>query len=521
MILKKPYAFFIKMFKPIHLILTFLIVYLVYFQNKIAVFLNSYIYSSSSVVGQDIKSNLASSSLYIIPLVIIVLSLIILGVMFRKEKPITFYVINIFAFVFVIVINIYTSNFLGVLEKSIVSIKTVKLVHDLVLINIGIESVSFIFFIIRGMGVNFKKFNFDSEISKFDINESDMEEFEVDINVDLNESKRKRRKKLRYLKYTYKENKLLINSILVIAICIIAVGSFFIVKSLNSENKEGIIYPATTFSFGVNETLLLNSNYQGQVITDNYLVVVNTKIKSNFSSNSLYLKDFSLKIGEAVFKPIVKYSGSLIDIGNLYDESILSTEYTNYLFVYEIPEKYITSEMIFSYNDKGISIDISLNPKELITSETNVSKNITDYINFENSLGNIEFKINDFEIKDKFLIEYSYCVNKNDCVPSKEYLKPSIDTNFDKYIMRLSVDYADKSDLNINSFYKFFSKFGSIYYNINGTWYSQKGNFEEIKSSKSNTGNNVYIGINSNIINAEEIKFVFDIRGSIYQYVLK
>lgn len=521
MILRKPYAFFIKMFKPIHLIISIFVAYLIYLQNNILNFFNSYIYSSTNVVGQDIKTGLVSNYLYIIPIIIMIFCLIFLGVMFRKKKPVTFYIVNIFAFIVVIVINAYCINFLGVLEKNIVAIKTVKLVHDLTLINVGIEITSFIFFIVRGMGINFKKFDFDSEISKFNINESDKEEFEVNINVDLDENKRKRRRTFRHLKYIYIEKKVLINIILSLLVLIIGIVVVLIINLKNKVNVEGITYSTNTFDYSVTETLLLNSNYKGKKLTDNYLIVVKTKIRSKISSNSLFLKDFSLKIGETIFKPTTKYSSDLIDIGFIYNESILSLEETSYLFIYEIPEKYINSDITFSYNDKGFNVDILLNPKRLVNAEISKIQNLTEEISFNDTLGDIKFKINDYDINDKYLLEYNYCIKKDDCILSKEYLTSSIDENFDKYILRLNVEYVENTDLDINSFYKFFSKFGTIYYNIDGNWKSQTSKFEEIKSKKTKTGNNVYIGINSEISNALNIKLVFDIRGSKYEYVLK
>lgn len=521
MILKKPYAFFIKMFKPIHLVLAVLVSYLVYLENKILNFLNTYIYSSSNVVGENIKERLVNNLVYIIPIVIIILSLIILGVMFRKKKPVTFYVINIFSFIVITIINMYAANFLGILEESIVAVKTVKLIHDLILLNMIIESIIFIFLIVRGMGVNFKKFNFDAEISKFDISESDKEEFELDINVDLAESKRKRRRKIRYLKYAYIENKFLINCVSIIVICVIGLIIYGTINIYSKTNKEGVIYPASTFNFGVDETIMLNTDYQGNKITDNYLIVVNTRMSSYINSNKLFLKDFSLKIGEAKFKPITKYENSLIDLGYLYKEEELPAEYTNYLFVYEIPEKYITSDMLFSYINDGKSIDIKLNPKELVSSNKTESKKITEEVDFKNSLGDIKFKINEYEIRDRFIIQYNYCVKANDCLLSKEYLKATLDKNYDKYLLRLKLEYSDNSDLNLNTFYKFFERFGSISYKIGDIWYSQSNGFEEIKSSKVIDKDNIYIGIKAEIFNASSIKLVFNVRGIKYEYLLK
>ena len=406
------------------------------------------------------------------------------------------------------------------MQDTIVSIRIVKLIHDLLFISIIIESVLFVFFVVRGMGVNFKKFNFDSDISKFEINESDQEEFEVEINVDLDESKRKRKRKLRYLKYAYVENKFLVNTVIIGVVIIFAT---ILVLSLlhGGVNKENVIYSVDTFNIEVENTNILNTDYKGNKIIDDYLLVVNTKISSDLEGVSLYLNDFSLKIGDAIFKPVIKYSNLLSDLGNSYNENTLSSEYTNYLFVFEIPEKYKTSEMLFRYNGNGENIDIKLNPKNLETDKIYTTAKIGENISFEKIIGNIEFKINQYEIKDKFLLNYNFCIEKDDCIESKEYLVPTINQNFDKYILRLDINYTNNSDLDINNFYDFFEKFGLIQYKIEDKWFTQSSNFENIESSKVTTKDNVYIGVDSNISKATEIKLVFKIRDSKYEYSLK
>lgn len=520
MVFRKPYALFIKLFKPIHLIIALIIMYLIYLDSKILSFLNNYIYTYESVVGETIKNNLGSFLLYLIPIVILLVSMGILGVMIRKRKPSLFYVINIFAYIVILVINIYSINFLGVLEESIVSIGSTKLIHDLVLITIVLENISLIFFIVRGIGLNIKKFDFDSEISKLDINESDKEEIELDINVDLSETKRRRKERLRNLKYKYFENKFIINiAIVVFILLVIGIVIFVIIKN-NSFNKEGKIYSTGKFNIAVDQTIILNTDYTGKKITDNYLVVVNCKLSSNSSKNKIYLDDFVLNIGNATFKPTKKYSDYLIDIGNVFDESALSSEYVNYLFVYEISEKFIDGSMIFNYINSSEKLNIKLNPTNLVSKKLSITKNIGEEISFEDTIGDIKFKINDFDIKNKFALTYNYCIKNDDCILSKEYLTSSIDKNFDKVILKLSVDYTNNSNLNLKSFYNFFTRFGTIYYSIDGTLYSQKSNFEELKSSKVKD-KNVYIGINSEILNAESVSIVFNIRNSNYEYILK
>ncbi|MBR6690855.1 MAG: hypothetical protein IKL65_05935 [Bacilli bacterium] len=508
------------MFKPIHLVLSGIVLYLVFLSNNILKFLNDYIYSAETLAGKEIIEPLINNFLYIIPVIVIILFLLLLSIMFKKNKPVIFYFIGIFSFIIILVINVYTVNFLNTLIENIVSVKTIKLIHDLVLINMILECVSFILLFSRGIGIDFKKFNFNSDLSKFEISESDKEEFEVNIDIDFNEKKRRRKERLRKLKYLYVENKFLANiTIIIVVALIIFISVYFIIKN-NKINKEGIYYNTDSFVFKVNNTTMLNTDYQGHKITDNYLIVVNANVKSNRYNNSLYLNDFSLKIEDLKFKPTKKYYDSLLDLGNFYDEQTLSFEYTDYVFVYEIPEKYIESEMFFSYSSEGNVIDILIEPKEIINSEMSESKNMNEKLMFEGPLSGVEFNINNYELNNKFLIQYDYCINENDCISSKEYLRPSINENYDKAILKLNINYKSTSDLDINSFYKLLSKFGFVSYKIGDNWINTY-KFEEIKSKRVSLKNDVYIGVNSNIMNAESIKIVFDVRGLRYEYILK
>ena len=520
MILKKPFAFFIKIFKPLHLLMSFLLGYLLYLSDNIIKFLNEYIYSSLNVIDKSIIEKLINNNIYIIPIILIILFIIVLSVMFKKNKPITFYFVGIFCFIFVLVINIYTANFFNILSENIVSIKTVKLIHDLILINMIVLSFLFVFLFTRGIGINFKKIDFTSDALKLDINESDNEEVEFNVDIDFDEKRRKRKEKLRNLKYFYVENKFILN-IVIISILLVSLGAtiYFVIKS-NEKNEEGIYYNYKNFSLKVNDTMIVNKDYMGNKITNDYLIVVNTNIKSIYDSNSLRLNDFSLTIDDIKFKPVKKYFDSLLDLGNFYDEKILPTEYTDYLFVFEIPKKYIKDEMYFSYNSEGNVIDVYLNPKELLNNEVTENKKITENLKFEGALNNVEFKINEFTLSDKFLIEYDYCINEDNCYKSKEYLRPSLDENYDKTILKLYIEYNSASNLDVNNFYKLLSKFGTLEYKIGNKWYTIY-KFEEIKSKKVNSKTDVYVGVNSNVLNAESIKLVFNVRGLKYEYLLK
>ena len=301
----------------------------------------------------------------------------------------------------------------------------------------------------------------------------------------------------------------------------IALEVIYFLGKYNKVNTENVYYETASMSFKVNSTMMLNTDFKGNKITDNYLVIVDADIKSKYSNQKIYLNDFSLRIENFLFKPIEKYFDKIIDLGIPYQEEMLSTEYSDYLFIFEIPEKYISSDMAFRYNSGGDLISVSLNPKTLLDDETILeTKKIKEKLEFQKPLENIEFKINDYEIKNNFLIKYNYCIKENDCILSKEYLKPSIDQNYDKVVLKLDVEYIDNSDLNINNFYLLLSKFGTISYKVNDRWINIY-KFEEIVSKKVVQKNNVYLGVNSNILNADSIKLIFNIRGQKYMYIIK
>ena len=521
MILRKPYVLFIKIFKPIHIFMSFLIALLIYNTNSVLNFLSNYIYSDSNVVGQHIKNDLVNNLLYIIPIILIVFSLIFFGIMFNKKKKFAFYLMNIFCNIIILIINIYSSNFLGMMEKNVVSIKLVKLNHDLIFINMIVEAVLFVALIIRGLGLNFKKFNFSSDIANLDINESDKEEIEISINIDFDDQKRERRKKIRHLKYLYYENKIVINLILVVIITVIGVTTTIIVFNREKVNVPGTVYNVDKFNLRVDEIFLLTDSYKGKRITENYFVVAKISLQSNLKGISLFLEDFNLKIGNSKFKPNNKHAKELIDVGNAYKESVLTEEFTDFILIFEIPEKYIESDMSLGYSDEAHNISINLKIKHYVSEKINKSNKIGEDLKFEESFKGMSLNIKGFDIQKTYRINYNYCVKAKDCLTSIEYLKPTLNQNFDKVLLKLDILFFNNSNFTSKSFYEFFSKFGSVHYKKGDKWYYQNFLFEEIKSKKAKQKNTVYIGINQDIMNSDSIKLVFKIRDSKYEYILK
>ena len=85
MILRKPYAFFIKHFKLIHLILAVFVFYAIYRTKLLLDFFNEYSLATINVTGQDLVTPLLPTFFQIIPILIILFATIVLVVMAYKN----------------------------------------------------------------------------------------------------------------------------------------------------------------------------------------------------------------------------------------------------------------------------------------------------------------------------------------------------------------------------------------------------------------------------------------------------
>jgi len=217
MILKKPLAFLIKHFRFIHFLLVVVSVYLIYKTSAVLVFFNEYIGTSTSLAGTTLASSLITPMMYFFIFFMMLGTALILTILKLKDKPIKFYIFNIFVCVIVLTIFLYDYTILERLEYGLVEIKTLELARDFLLVSIILQNLSLIWLGIRAAGFDIKSFNFSENLDELEISEEDSEEFEVDLDIDTHLYTRYFKKIKRFSMYMLKENKLLVTlSILII-----------------------------------------------------------------------------------------------------------------------------------------------------------------------------------------------------------------------------------------------------------------------------------------------------------------
>ncbi len=524
MVLRKPYKFLIKYFKIIHLILTILSVYLLTKTNTILNFFNEYLQSSSIISVFNLTKQLFNSLIFIIPIFVIILISIIIYLLHWKEKPIKYYIFNIIIYVFILLIYLYIYSVCKTLEIGVVDIRVIKIIDDICLVLFLLQTISSIFFVVRALGFDVKKFDFDKEMN-FEISEKDNEEFEFELDYDSNKTKRNIKRQLRNAKYIYKENKLIINIIVLFTIIVLSIFIYFNFFVKNRAHKLGESVNCDLLNFTPQQVYITNVDYKNRKITDNYIVTVKFKLKNNSNKRgSLNTERFVLNVNDINFVHTTKYKKDLIDIGNTYNnEEIKGQTENEYLLVYEIPKKYKNKKMTLKFaNYNNNYINIRIKPQSF-NSNNKKESSIGKTLEINNQLvKDLKIYIDSYGISPRMDVGYNYYIN-NIIYNSHEYLVPSYTDNYEKTILKLDgeVD-SDSLDLPLT-----FSKlenlvyqYGSIEYTINGETKIMNQTIKPIKPKMVNDSN-LYFEIYKEIEKANNITLIFNIRNNIYRYKLK
>lgn len=526
MILKKPYAFFIKNFKLFHLIIFVLSAFLLYRTSLIYNFLKEYNKTNPNLIGKDLTSSLFSPWLYALIGIIIIVNIVIIYILIKKEKPYMYYIVNISLYIGVLVTYIISHGIIHDLQQVIVATKTTLAIRDITNIARMLQTVSVIFYLIRATGFDIKKFDFVKDLQGLDISEEDSEEIEVAVEFEKNVFIRDINRSIRNAKYYYKENRLMLNIIMLAFLGIVLFLIYLGTNKYDKVYKENEFVNARTISFGVKETSVLTKDYRNNTIVskDNALVALKVSLKG---TTSLQTARSVLVVNGRQYYHVNAYINKLIDLGNVYNNESLSDEFKDYILLYQIPLSDIKQPMTFRYIDnieyqrgetKIKSIDIKLSPKYLDEEE----KQEQEYaLNNEINLNNYKININNYELKDKFVNTYNTCVTGNECYDFNEIIIPSV-RDKEKIVLKIEGNLEYEENINkISTLYDFIEKYATIEYTYNGTTYSETSDFNQIMLYRTNENNIFYIEVNKEVLNAEKINLLFNIRNNTYKYILR
>lgn len=529
MILRKPYAFFIKHFRLIHLILASLIVYSLYRTKIVLDFFNEYAATTMSVVGQDLTGTYLYGIIYLIPIFIIAVTILIMVIMIVKKKPSLFYFINILIYIYYLIILFVADSTLTSLQVTLLEVRTTRFVRDLITISFISQIISATIVFIRATGFDIKKFDFRKDLQELEIEEADSEEFELEFKFDKNKLIRSLRRTMRQLKYFYKENRLLANIFIIMIACTIGFFTYNSYKSRQQILNQGSYFSGNNFNLSVTDSYLTNTDYKGNIIDDDYYyLILRIKIKGN--NDALDMATTKVVIDKFVYTPNLEKRELLFDFGNIYNDETIGADYEIKSLIYEIPKQLIGKDIIFSYvkkNTVGKSVKytdakVSIKYDDLTQKKENITYNLNDLVELNSSFNNYKFIINEASFDNYFKLDYNFCISDK-CYPSYEYIKPSLTSNYDKIILKLkgSLTIGDVNMANVNDLYDFIKNFGKIKYELNGNEYIQNIDLKEVLSKKVAANDIYYIEVLKEVLNASKVSITFTFRNQTIEYILK
>ncbi len=528
MILRKPYAFLIKYFKLIHIIITVITFYLIYKSTGILSFLNDYILNNTSVVGQAITERLFHPFMYLGVIVSIVMAAVVLILMKQKEKPIVFYIFNTAVYIYILIVFILSRNTIGTMEIEIVDIRIVKLLKDAFTAMIFLEFISLCLTFVRSTGFDVKKFDFARDMKEISIEETDNEEFEVDVEVDTDRYMRKLRRKLRHMKYVYIENKFIIHIVCAVIVGFVVGSMYLLHRDQSKIMKQNRYFTVNNFTMNVTNSYTTKYNYLSNKVSDQYtLVILKFRVKNNYQNTSkLQNARMELNVDGISFHPTNKYNDVSFDLGTPYENYDITTDEEVYTAIYEIPNHLIYKKMYYRYvnNTGGKSTKVRIKPINLDQKETTEVTLGKKFYLKEGLLAGSSIKVSNFEINDLFQINYQFCVEKKECYDSVDNIRPTLDQNYDETLMRIFLkttfneSYTNDNITNNNDI---LSTFGVIKYRLKDDTKDRTLRPTIKKVVNNPNTNNVYMEVKNELKQATQITLEFQIRNQIVSYKLK
>jgi len=285
-------------------------------------------------------------SIFIFIFLAIILFYIIYWLLKHKDKPKRMYMIVIWGYIligiFLMILYIYMQGFLN----SVPEIKTIRFYRDTMLIVMAFQYFAAIFMLLRGLGFDIKKFNFDKDAQELNISESDSEEVEISADIDTTNISRRFRKRHREFGYFYKEFK---GYILVSLLIVFGILGYKLYNYINATYK---VYSENQPIGKINNVVIRDSYYKVDGNT-NY-VIVSFDISKDGKKDTFNIGKMSLQVGNKTYAPDKNVCSNFSDLGTCYKNQYIDLSIKTYLVAYQVDNLNIQKAYILysdSYDD--------------------------------------------------------------------------------------------------------------------------------------------------------------------------
>ena len=511
MIIRKPYAFLIKNFRKIHIALLLLSLFVAYKLVDVNSFVSEFMRLGIYSYRDPISSHITFLLLFIIFL-LIVGSASLISLLVYKKKPWKVYLFPLIDYVSLFFVLMMIRSFFNSYTYG-VETTDLRFSRDLLMIFIIAQVLAIGIFVMRILGLDVHKFQFNIDKEFLELSEEDREEVEIGLNIDKNSFIRAWKRTIRHLKYFYIEHKGICLGILSIFVIVTGYRLFVYIFITNRSYSEGDIYRANGYTFRVNQVYYTDKDYKGQEIeNDSSFVIVDLTMQNNASPRTIYLENFHIKNTDNDYVTTRKiYANEFQDLGVAYEseKTLQRNEILNCIIIYKVDKKLKKNKFVLFYQEAGGYLrKIKLNVKDI----SKVSDATTLKMGDEMPLGiiskddTIVFDYYDFVNATSYTTKECHSGN---CV----YRKEDFTVNGDYRILKIEFSSDTYEAKNMIDFLKNYGKL--IYKDSNG-------DDEEVEYAnpigKTYYGKNIFLKVPVEIESATDIRFEFVVRNKKYIY---
>lgn len=519
MVFRKPYAFFIKNFKKIHLVLILLCAFVYSKTLQLRSFNNEFMtYRTYDSYFEPISKYL-SPLLYLALIVVIISFGILLIVLKRKAKPWKLYLIPVISYGGLLLTFLYTSGFYNNYDGGF-AITTVRALNNFTSIFLFPQYAVFVLLIVRVLGLDIKNFNFEKDEEFIELNQTDREEFEISVSFDKHAFKRNAKRFHRNLLYIYEEHKMICNIIFsAIAIfSLIRITTFGISRRTVKEKKTVII---NNYALTINKSFYTNRDKAGKVIEkDSAFVILNVTVQNRGASRVFDGNDFHIVNGNHNYTfQGNTYSDDFSDIGKEYPTGKIKTGQTRqFALIFKVDKDLNYKHFILYYQQykrrSSYLRKIKLKLNNVSKIEDAAMKKIGEEITIKNAIGeDTLFTLEKVNFVNDSNYNIEVCNSDGDCsINTRKITVPQ-----SSKIMTISFSSPDYEGTELIDFSK---KYGKIKY-IDNDGFAREIKIEDACSNKEYLGKYLYIKVPIDLEKMTNVQLIFTVRNRRYIYEIK
>ena len=354
MVLRRPYAFLIKHFRLIHLIITAL------FALTVRSTRNIYSYINGIIDGSENRYNALdyiNYNIYIYIFIALILCFFVYWLLKFKNKPRKIYIFTLVGYFIIAIFMLVLFSYMNGFSNNMINQKTIRLYRDIFLMTLVLQYFVIVFMLIRGLGFDIKRFNFGKDVQELNANAEDSEEIEINTQVDTTNVVRLVRKQGREFGYFYKEFKKYIIVILVILVGIVAY------KSYNYFTDKLKVYKENE-TIGAANHITVKNSYYATKNNKNY-IIINFDISRNITRNTLNIGNMILTVGNKKYTPDKNICYKFNDLGTCYKKQYINKNTANYILVYEVDNLKNKNSYLLYTESYDVSYKVKLNLKSI------------------------------------------------------------------------------------------------------------------------------------------------------------